>query len=91
MVVTDMAKFLNVEEATFTGQDGSPVIFYRLGFISESDHKPISIVCSKDVYESAKSMSAYDDCLVGVEVFERRGYVKVRVTYIGAPAEGIEY
>lgn len=83
MVVTEYAKFLNVSENEFTGQSGDKVKFYKVGIIPTSDNKPIELVCTRDVFESAYGLSAYDDVMVGVEVFERRGYVKVRCNFLG--------
>lgn len=87
MVVNETGKFLQANQQTFTDNNGEIVTFYKLGFIPDSDHKPIELVCLKDVYLACAGFEPYDDVFVSVEVFERRGYVKTRVTYVGVPVE----
>lgn len=86
MVVGEQGKFLNVSENKFKGKDGTDVTFYKIGFIPESDHKPIELVCTKDVFEAGKYINAYDDIAVGIEVWDNRGYIKVRCNFVGVPA-----
>lgn len=83
MICSDTAKFLNVSAHNFTAQDGRNVDFYKIEFIPDSDHKPISINCTKDVYQSCAGIAAYDDIFVTVELFSSRGYLKQRCTYVG--------
>lgn len=86
MVVNESGKFLNVSEHKFKGRDGSDVTFYKLGFIPESDHKPIELVCTKDVHDAGMYLNAYDDVTLALDVYDNRGYIKVRVTFLGVPA-----
>lgn len=87
MRVNCEAKYLNVQEGSFVGQDGREVKYFRISTLPAPDYDPLVFPCTEDVASLVRALglAKFSDILLGLDVSQYNGNgVRVRAVDVQA-------